>query len=69
MFDHGLERVAELHRQDMLRAAELHRQVQLARGQTPSMRQQIGRYLVRVGTRLNGEPQGVPQLVSAGDAA
>lgn len=69
MFYYAIEKGAEAHRQEMHRQAEQFRQLQLCGGKHFSLRRQVGRYLVRVGNRLNEEHRDVPQLASAGDAA
>jgi hypothetical protein len=66
---YGIEKVAEIHRQELLREAEQVRQRRLCVGEPISFRRPVGRFLVRIGSRLNEEPRRIPQLANAGDAA
>lgn len=63
------ERMADIHRQEMLQEAERERLRRLCIGESFSVRRPVGRFLVRVGSRLNEEPRHFPQLASVGEAA
>jgi hypothetical protein len=68
---YAVEKVAEARRNEMLRDAERRRLVHLAVGQRrSSVREPLGRFLVRLGSRLSSEPQREARLAgSAGNVA
>ena len=67
---YAVEKAAEARRNELLRDAERRRLVRQAEGQRRSkVREPLGRFLVRLGNRLNGEPRREPRLAgSAGNA-
>lgn len=66
---YGIEKAADMHRQEMLRDADRQRLIAQCGGRSLGIRRPLGNLLVRAGSRLNEEPHSLPQLASAGDAA
>lgn len=65
---HLIEREAELRRNELLRAAERDRKARVFVGQDINIRRPVGRFLVRLGSRLNNEPRREPRLAATGEA-
>ena len=62
---YAIEREAEFRRNELLREAEQVRLTRVFASSGFSIRQLVGRLLVRLGSRLDDEPQGEPSLVIA----
>lgn len=61
-----VERAAEDRRNELLRDAQRERLARLAAGpRRSSVRQPLGRFLVRLGSRLSSEPQREARLAGA----
>lgn len=63
-----VDRVAELRHEDLRNAAQRKRQARVFVGQRFNLRRSAGRFLVRVGSHLSGEPRQEPRLAGVGES-
>jgi len=69
---YGMEKAAEARRNELLREAQRERLARVAVGERRyrvNVRQPVGRFFVRLGSRLHGEPRQEPRLARASGEA